>query len=987
MKKSFSFLLMLAIILTISLLFIPQVESYAAGGYEIAYFPMQYLNITQGVNGSFSHQGTLAIDLAGKDSGKDAVYAPFTGVIKKIYTNSGNFVWLESSNPVLFADGTIDYMTIMIGHDNDVSDLYVGKVIKQGEHFYSEGDAGYATGNHIHLECAKGKFKSNGWYENSNGNWMIYNTVNPFDALVLKSDVIIKSSYGYNWRYSPSNIFSNDPTIAARINEVLDTYGPGDYFTKNGNACTTCHNASDVNCVENGSKCNCLRYPTIDGKTVDLLATQCFGYARYWQQVLFGSHEGNSSKFQKLDGTGSGLSYSKLAVWIYNNQHLLHPGTHIRVNNNGHSLVLLDFSSGDQTITFIECNWDNKCGIEEIKTLSFDDFASRYNSITYAQVYKNYHNDFSSDAPNTTLTISYNANGGQIENPTVIGTLYKVTEYANVRSGPGMGCSEIGRFDIDIYVSVTETETKDNYVWGKVDYYGTPGWVALGDWMVESGDAYSHYYYVSSDGIVSNQLYSTAVNTKWKYGTRDENGLYNNTTFRLYKNGYEFSGWSLKADGSGAIIDQDEIITPESICPSLMNGDQSIVLYAVWEKNSCDHEYEYTSAGSSYHIIECTKCGEMTSGEHDFSNDCDTTCGDCGHTRTITHTYDNACDKNCNVCGATRTTSHTYTNNCDTSCNVCGHTRTITHTYDNACDKNCNVCGATRTTSHTYSNSCDTSCNVCGATRTVSHTYTNDCDKDCNDCGATRTVGSHTFDKYSFAFAGHWKVCSICGEKESDAVESHTITPKEYYNKEWHVSTCTVCNAEIAFDHVFTNDCDPSCNDCTYERTTSHSYTNSCDKTCNKCNEERAVVHTYTDICDEECNVCGEKRTDFHAYGEWNVVTGATCTTEGTKVKTCSVCGDTKEEKIAKIDHKLSASQDGSNIKHECLACDYSYTTPLENVNNGSDNSDASSDSAKVQQFRETTLILGGSMIIGLTMMGLVSGLARRGKGKSKKDD
>lgn len=214
MKKTLVFLLVLVMTVCAVFVLVPPVEAEAQASssesesrsttYETAYFPMSYLNITQGVNGSYSHQGALALDLAGKDGGKDAVYAPFTGVIKRIYTSSGNFIWLESCNPVIYADGTIDYMTLMIGHDNDVSDLYVGKIIQQGEHFYTEGDAGNATGNHIHLECGKGKYTSGGWYENSYGNWVIYNAVNPYDALVLKSDVVIKSSYGYNWRTETS---------------------------------------------------------------------------------------------------------------------------------------------------------------------------------------------------------------------------------------------------------------------------------------------------------------------------------------------------------------------------------------------------------------------------------------------------------------------------------------------------------------------------------------------------------------------------------------------------------------------------------------------------------------------------------------------------------------------------------------------------------------------------------------------------------------
>ena len=42
--------------------------SVASDGYENAMFPMDYLNITQGVNVSYYHQGSNAIDNAGKDS-------------------------------------------------------------------------------------------------------------------------------------------------------------------------------------------------------------------------------------------------------------------------------------------------------------------------------------------------------------------------------------------------------------------------------------------------------------------------------------------------------------------------------------------------------------------------------------------------------------------------------------------------------------------------------------------------------------------------------------------------------------------------------------------------------------------------------------------------------------------------------------------------------------------------------------------------------
>jgi len=62
--------------------------------------------------------------------------------IKKIYSNDANEVWLESIEKQEYPDGTIDYMTIMFAHDDDISDLFVGKRIKKNEIFYKEGTKG-----------------------------------------------------------------------------------------------------------------------------------------------------------------------------------------------------------------------------------------------------------------------------------------------------------------------------------------------------------------------------------------------------------------------------------------------------------------------------------------------------------------------------------------------------------------------------------------------------------------------------------------------------------------------------------------------------------------------------------------------------------------------------------------------------------------------------------------------------------------------------
>lgn len=138
-----------------------------------AMYPSKTIRITQR-NGEGTHISNYATDEAGIDGGIGEIIAPFTGIIKKTYQKDAHEVWLESIEPVEYADGTIDYMTIMFAHCNDISHLYVGQQIEQGQVFYYEGTFGKAYGNHCHFECGKGKFIGTGWYQDENG-WNINN--------------------------------------------------------------------------------------------------------------------------------------------------------------------------------------------------------------------------------------------------------------------------------------------------------------------------------------------------------------------------------------------------------------------------------------------------------------------------------------------------------------------------------------------------------------------------------------------------------------------------------------------------------------------------------------------------------------------------------------------------------------------------------------------------------------------------------------------
>lgn len=181
-------------------------------------FPLKYMNVTQGVDGSYSHKGSYAIDF-GHRGYKEKVYAPFTGVIKQISLNNGNAVYLESVDKVLWADMTVDYMTVMFMHDDDVSNLSVGQVIKQNEVFYEQGTAGWATGIHVHIEVGKGKFRDNGWSRNGLGTFMINDAVHPVKAFFIDDAIEISKDGGYKWVKLMGNPINRNETI--RQIEVL----------------------------------------------------------------------------------------------------------------------------------------------------------------------------------------------------------------------------------------------------------------------------------------------------------------------------------------------------------------------------------------------------------------------------------------------------------------------------------------------------------------------------------------------------------------------------------------------------------------------------------------------------------------------------------------------------------------------------------------------------------------------------------------------
>lgn len=146
-------------------------------------YPCKVMNITQGYAGNYSHgphnTGTpkdYPWDEACENTGRSPMYCPCDEMqIKRIYTKGTNTIWLESTSKVYFADGTSDYVTLMVTHpnDNDIARLKVGQKFKRGQLICYEGTDGNATGNHFHFSVGKGKVKGNGWVQNSKGKWVL----------------------------------------------------------------------------------------------------------------------------------------------------------------------------------------------------------------------------------------------------------------------------------------------------------------------------------------------------------------------------------------------------------------------------------------------------------------------------------------------------------------------------------------------------------------------------------------------------------------------------------------------------------------------------------------------------------------------------------------------------------------------------------------------------------------------------------------------
>lgn len=172
-------------------------EKLTSEGKEVALFPLEYLYLTQEEGGDYSHVGTLAMDFSGWGASGKVYNCPYYAPVSMkcvASTESANRIW--ESLDVVICPGFTDYLTMVVAHDNNPP--AVGTVVYQGDVLGHTGTAGNVSGDHVHINTARGKYA--GWQQvPPNQNWQLRNSTHVYDSFYT-NDTVIVHPLSYNWR-------------------------------------------------------------------------------------------------------------------------------------------------------------------------------------------------------------------------------------------------------------------------------------------------------------------------------------------------------------------------------------------------------------------------------------------------------------------------------------------------------------------------------------------------------------------------------------------------------------------------------------------------------------------------------------------------------------------------------------------------------------------------------------------------------------------
>ena len=168
----------------------------ASDGYEVALFPCEALYLTPARDPD--EHDVLALDFLPYDTEGNRItgmlcYAPFSGTI--VYTGNDHNLILESDNLVHAPDGSLKYMRVLVAHS--YTPPVLGTHYTQGQHFYTTGNYGQSSGEHLHMEVATVDDTSTRYWNTSGIG--IYGAIHMWDGLYVNDTVLLRPK-DYNWQ-------------------------------------------------------------------------------------------------------------------------------------------------------------------------------------------------------------------------------------------------------------------------------------------------------------------------------------------------------------------------------------------------------------------------------------------------------------------------------------------------------------------------------------------------------------------------------------------------------------------------------------------------------------------------------------------------------------------------------------------------------------------------------------------------------------------
>ena len=372
------------------------------------------------------------------------------------------------------------------------------------------------------------------------------------------------------------------------------------------------------------------------------------------------------------------------------------------------------------------------------------------------------------------------------------------------------------------------------------------------------------------------------------------------------KTAHTFGEWNTTVEATEETEGKKERIC--SVC--LYKEEQSLA--------KLDHTHKFSSDWTSdaidhWHAATCGHTKEVSDkAKHIF--------GDWTVTKEATEEAEGSKERSCSVCGYTATEAseklaHTHkfaeewtkdeTNHWHAA--TCGHTTEVSGKAEHSFGD----WTVTKEATCTENGERKTTCTICGYEKTevsgkAEHTFG---DYVSNNDATTEADGTKT------------RECSVCGYKDTVTDEGskiHVHTFAEEWTSDasghWHAAACGHTDEKSGFaEHTFgeyvsnndaTTETDGTktreCSVCGYKDTVTDEGSKIHVHTFEEEWSSDETNHWHASTCGHTTEISGKAE---HSFGDWIVTKAATEEAEGSRERTCTVCGYTATEAIEKLAH------------------------------------------------------------------------------------